>query len=185
MIDEVLQELQDSSEKAIEFYKRELSKLRTGRANPALLDSIRVEYYGSPTPINQMATVSVPENRLIVIAPWDTGQLDLIEKALQKANLDLTPANDGKVIRLAFPALTEQRRKDIVKQIRKMAEEAKITLRQERRNAIDMIKEMEKEGDISEDDSHRAADKVQRKHDEFIKQSDEIADKKEKEVMEI
>jgi len=185
MIDDVMHELDAGSEKAVDYYKRELGKLRTGRANPALLDSIRVEYYGTATPINQMATVSIPENRLIVIAPWDTGQLDPIEKALQKANLDITPASDGKIIRLVFPALTEERRKDIVKQIRKMAEEAKITLRQERRGAIDLLKDFEKEGDISEDDSRRAAEKVQKMHDEFIKQADEIADQKEKEIMEI
>jgi ribosome recycling factor len=185
MIDDVMHELDAGSEKAVDYYKRELGKLRTGRANPALLDSIRVEYYGTATPINQMATVSVPENRVIVIAPWDTGQLDPIVKALQKANLDITPASDGKIIRLVFPALTEDRRKDIVKQIRKMAEEAKIALRQERRGAIDIIKDLEKEGDISEDDSRRATEKVQKMHDEFIKQADEIADQKEKEIMEI
>lgn len=185
MLDGILADLDQGSEKALDFFRRELSKTRTGRANPALLEGIRVDFYGQPTPINQMATVSVPENRLIVIAPWDVKQVDLIEKAIQKSSLDLNPASDGKVLRLSFPPLTEERRKDIVKQIHKMGEDAKIALRKERRDAMDILKALEKDGDVSEDDARRGSDKVQKAHDEFIKKVDEFSARKEKEVMEI
>ncbi|MCB9475508.1 MAG: ribosome recycling factor [Deltaproteobacteria bacterium] len=185
MINDVYEEMRESTDKSLEAFKRELAKTRTGRANPTILDGIRVDYYGTPTPINQMATVSVPENRLIVIAPWDQTQVDAIDKAIQKANLDVNPVNDGKVIRLAFPTLTEDRRKDIVKQIKKMAEEARVSIRMHRRDANDMVKALEKDGDVTEDQAHKAGDQIQKIHDEFIKKIDEIAEAKEKEVMEI
>lgn len=185
MTNEVLEALDDGLKKAIDAFNRDLAKLRTGRANPALLEGIRVDYYGSPTPINQMASVSVPENRLIVIVPWDQGQVGAIEKAIQKSTLGISPSSDGKVIRLAFPPLTEDRRRDIVKQLKKLAEECKIQVRKERRDAIETLKSFEKDGDISEDDSRRAQEKVQKAHDDYIRKVDEITERKEKEVMEI
>ncbi len=185
MIDEVYEDLEDGLGKTIEAFGRELSKTRTGRANPALLEGIRVDYYGQPTPINQMATVSVPESRLIVIVPWDAKQVSTIEKAINKASPDLNPTNDGKVVRISFPPLTEERRKEIVKQIKKYSEEARISVRHKRRDAIEMIKSLEKDKDISEDDARRASDKIQEIHDDYIKKVDEISGRKEKEVMEI
>ncbi|MCC6158116.1 MAG: ribosome recycling factor [Deltaproteobacteria bacterium] len=185
MTNEVLESLDDGLKKAIDAFNRELAKLRTGRANPALLEGIRVDYYGTATPINQMASVSVPENRLIVIVPWDQGQVGAIEKAIQKSTLGISPASDGKVIRIAFPPLTEDRRRDIVKQLKKLAEECKIQVRMERRDAIETLKSFEKDGDIAEDDSRRAQEKVQKAHDDYIRKVDEITERKEKEVMEI
>ncbi|MCZ7584868.1 MAG: ribosome recycling factor [Deltaproteobacteria bacterium] len=185
MINEVYDDLKSELDKSVEAFGRDLSKTRTGRANPALLDSVRVDYYGQPTPINQMATVSVPEHRLIVIVPWDQSQVGAIEKAIQKSGLDLNPANDGKLVRIAFPPLTEDRRKDIVKQIKKMAEEARVSVRMKRRDALETVKELEKEKEISEDDARRASDQIQKIHDEYIKKVDEMSARKEKEVMEI
>jgi ribosome recycling factor len=185
MIDEIMGDLQKGLDKSIESFTRELSKLRTGRANPVVLEGIRVDYYGQPTPINQMATVSVPENRLIVIVPWDVKQVEAIEKSIQKSSPDLNPTNDGKVVRIAFPSLTEERRRDIVKQIKKSAEDARVSVRMKRREANETMKEFEKDGEITEDDNHRGLEKVQKMHDEYIKKIDEISARKEKEVMEI
>lgn len=185
MINDVMEALNDGLEKALESFNRDLSKMRTGRANPALLEDIRVDYYGVPTPINQMASVSVPEPRMIVIVPWDQSQVGPVEKAIQRSPLGISPSSDGKVLRLAFPPLTEDRRRDIVKQIRKAAEECKIQVRKERRDANELLKDAEKSGDISEDDSRRAQEKVQGVHDEYIKKVDDVTARKEKEVMEI
>lgn len=185
MIEEIYSDLHKDMDKTIEAFTRELSKTRTGRANPALLEHVRVDYYGQPTPINQMATISVPENRLIVIVPWDVKQVDHIEKAIQKQAPDLNPVHDGKVVRIAFPPLTEERRRDLAKLIKKLAEEARVGIRMHRRDAIETLKEFEKEGEISEDDKDRAQEKVQKIHDDYIKKVDEISVRKEKEVMEI
>lgn len=185
MVNEVLEEVKGGMEKTIVNLTRELGKVRTGRANPAILEGIRADYYGTQTSINQMATVSVPEARLIVISPWDANSLMDIDKALQKADLGLNPMNDGKVIRIAFPPLTEDRRKDLVKKVKKLGEDCKITVRKERRDGIDMLKELEKEKEISEDQLHRHQDDVQKVHDEYINKVDEIMRNKEQEIMEV
>lgn len=185
MIDEVFKELNNGMERTLKNLAWELAKVRTGRANPAILEGIKVPYYGTPTPINQMATVSVPEARLIVILPWDANSVIEIEKGIQKADIGVNPMNDGKVIRIAFPPLTEDRRKDLVKRIRKMGEDCKITVRKERRDANEMLKDLEKEKEISEDELHRKQDKVQKVHDDYIKKVDEIIKSKETEIMEV
>ncbi len=185
MIEEIFAELKEGMEKVIGSLGREFSKVRTGRANPAILDGVRADYYGTPTPINQMATVSVPEARLIVISPWDTKALADIEKAIQKADIGLNPMNDGKVIRISFPPLTEDRRKELVKRVKKLGEDHKITVRKERRDANDMLKELEKDKEINEDDLHKKQDKVQKVHDEYISKIDELIKKKETEIMEV
>ncbi|MBZ0273022.1 ribosome recycling factor [bacterium] len=185
MIDDIFDDLTAQMEKTIEAFGRELAKTRTGRANPLVLEGIRVDYYGQATPINQMATVSVPEPRLIVIVPWDASQVGAIEKAIQKQSADLNPTNDGKVVRIAFPPLTEDRRKDIVKQIKKMAEDTRVQVRLHRREANDMLKALEKDGDIPEDESRKAQERVQKVHDDYIKKVDDIASRREKDVMEI
>ena len=185
MIDEVFEVLNEGLEKTVGNLARELSKVRTGRANPAVLDGIRAEYYGTLTPINQMATISVPEARLIVISPWDANSLMDIEKVLQKADLGLNPMNDGKVIRISFPPLTEDRRKELVKRVKKLGEDCKITIRKERREANDLLKDLEKEKEISEDQLHRDQDKVQKIHDGYVIKVDDIIKNKEKEIMEV
>jgi ribosome recycling factor len=172
-------------DKAISNLLHELSKVRTGRANPAILDGIRVDYYGTPTPINQMATISVPESRLIVIAPWEQPKSKDIASAIQSADLGLNPQTDGRVVRIPIPPLSEDRRKELAKTVRKMGEDHKIVVRKERRDANDMLKELEKDGDITEDDMHKGNDRVQKLHDEYIKKVDELVTKKEKEIMEI
>ena len=185
MIQEVLDSCKEGMDKCMHNLGRELSKIRTGRANPAILEGIRADYYGVPTPLNQMATIAVPESRLIVINPYDASQCNVIAKAIQTADLGLNPQNDGKVIRIAIPPLTEERRKELAKQVKKIGEEHKIVIRKERRDANEMLKEMEKDKDISEDDMHRGTDKVQKQHDEYIKKIDEVVEKKEAEIMEI
>lgn len=185
MVEEVFELLQESLDKTISNLSKELSRVRTGRANPSILEGVKAIYYGTPTLVNQMATISVPEARLIVISPWDAKGLGDIEKAIQKAGLGLNPMNDGKVIRIAFPPLTEERRIELVKKIKKTGEECKITVRKERRDAIEMLKDLEKSKDISEDDLRRNQDKVQQRHDLYIKKVDEIIEIKEKEVMEV
>lgn len=185
MIDEVFEELNGGMEKTITNLSRELTRVRTGRANPAILEGIKVPYYGTPTQISQMATISVPEARLIVISPWDTNSLIDIEKGIQKADVGVNPMNDGKVIRIAFPPLTEDRRKELGKRIRKMGEDCKITVRKERREANEMLKDLEKEKEISEDEMHRSQDKVHKVHDDYIKRIDEIIKNKEVEIMEV
>jgi ribosome recycling factor len=184
MKDEVLQTMKSKMEKAIQAYQKELNRLRTGRATPALLDGIRVDYYGTPTPIQQTASVTIPESRLITIQPWDKTLIEPIEKAIQKANLGLSPTNDGKVIRIAIPPLTEERRKELVKIVRKMAEECKITIRNIRREGNESLKKLEREKKLSEDDLHRASEEVQKITDAHIEQIDRILEAKQKEIME-
>src|ERR1039457_3146603 len=172
-------------DKAIEALRREFQKVRTGRANTGLLDEIKVDYYGTPTPINQLATLAVPEPRTITLQPWEAKLISAIEKAIMNANLGLTPSNDGRVIRLNLPSLTEERRKDIVKQLRKIAEDAKVTVRNFRRESNDDLKNLEKDKKITEDDLKRAEKEVQEITNSHVAKIDEVLLHKEKEVMEV
>lgn len=185
MPQKVLKDAEERMSKSIEALKKELATLRAGRATPALLDKVQVDYYGSPTPVTQMANVSVPEPRLITIQPWDKSQLEAIEKAIQKSDLGLTPSNDGNIIRLSIPPLTEERRADLVKLVKKEGEEAKVAVRNVRRDAIDTYRKMEKEGAMSEDDLKRNQEQIQKKTDAFVAQIDRIIQEKEKEIMEV
>lgn len=184
MLDEVFEDLKDRMEKTIAALERDLKKVRTGRASASLLDGIRVEYYGTPTPLNQVASVSVPEARLIMIQPWDNQIIGDIEKAILKSELGLTPMNDGKIIRISIPPLSEERRRDLVKVVKKMAEDNKVAVRNVRRDANDMLKDLKKDKEISEDDQFRAQDEVQKVTDDFIKKIDVVIEGKEKEIME-
>ena len=181
----VLEQTKERMSKAIQAYSRELASIRAGRANASLLDRISVDYYGAPTPINQLAGVSVPEARLMVIQPYDKSILGEIEKAILKSDLGITPTNDGSVIRLAMPALTEERRKDLVKVVKKEAEDAKVAIRNIRRDSNDDLKKLEKNGDITEDDLRSYSDEVQKLTDDHITKIDQLAKEKEKEVMEV
>jgi ribosome recycling factor len=185
MAKKIIEETQQRMDKSIEHMTRDFAGLRAGRANPALLDRITVDYYGSPTPINQLANIGVPEPRLLVIQPWDKTSIPEIEKAIMKSDLGVTPSNDGNVIRIAIPALTEERRKDLVKIVRKRTEEAKVAIRNIRREANDDLKAMEKEGLISEDESKKRLDEVQKITDNQIKEIDKLAQGKEKDIMEV
>lgn len=175
----------EKMEKSINSLKYEYNSIRAGRANAAVLDRISVDYYGSPTPINQMAAISVPEPRVLAIQPWDMSALSLIEKAILASDIGINPSNDGRIIRLVFPALTEERRKQLSKDVSKYGEEAKVAVRQIRRDCIEKIKTMKKNSEITEDDQKRGEDKLQKITDEFVKRIDEIADAKTKEIMEI
>ena len=168
-----------------DFKEEELKNVRAGRANPSLLDNISVEYYGTMTPINQVATINVAEARLLTIQPWDNSVLGEIEKAILKSNLGITPSNDGKIIRLPFPALTEERRKDLVKLVKEYGENAKVAVRNQRRDAMDKVKKMEKKSEISEDELRTAEDDIQKTTDKFVEEIDEISKTKEAELMEI
>jgi ribosome recycling factor len=172
-------------EKSVESLRKEYQKVRTGRATTALLDDIKVNYYDTPTQLNQVASLTVPEARVIVIQPWESKLIPLIEKAILNANIGLTPTNDGKVIRLSLPPLTEERRKEIVKTLKKMAEDAKVALRNVRRDANDELKKLEKDKQISEDDLKRAEKEVQDVTNSFVSRIDEVLAVKEKEVMEV
>jgi ribosome recycling factor len=184
MLDDIYQDTRESMEKTITSLHHELNRVRTGRANLSLLDGIRVDYYGTLTPLNQMASLSVPESRLITIQPWDATVIKEIEKAILKSDLGLTPSNDGKLIRIAIPPLTEERRKQLAKSVHKTCEDHKIAIRNLRRDANEMLKGLKKDGDISEDDAFRGQDQVQKITDEFIAQIDTIYKDKEKEILE-
>lgn len=184
MIESTIKETKERMAKTVEAMKTELSRVRTGRASLSLLDGIRVDYYGTLTPLNQMASLSVPESRLMIIQPWDTTVLKDIEKAILKSDLGLTPSNDGKLIRIAIPPLTEERRKDLVKVVYKICEEHKVAVRNIRRDSNELLKLAKKEGDISEDDAFKGQDRVQETTDEFIKSIDELTKAKEKEILE-
>ena len=171
--------------KTIETLKHEFASIRTGRASVALLDKVMVDYYGTPSPINQVANISVPEPRMILVAPWDKGMIGAIEKAILRSDLGLNPGNDGAQIRLAIPQLTEERRKEIVKVVSKKAEEAKVAVRNIRRDANEMLKKEEKAKTITEDDSKDGLDRIQKLTDKKIKQIDELKDVKEKDVLEV
>ncbi len=175
----------EKMEKSINSLKYEYNSIRAGRANAAVLDRITVDYYGTPTPINQMAAISVPEARILAIQPWDMSALSLIEKAILASDIGINPSNDGRIIRLVFPALTEERRKQLSKDVSKYGEEAKVAVRQIRRDCIEKIKTMKKNSEITEDDQKYGEEKLQKITDEFVKKIDEIADAKTKEIMEI
>ena len=177
--------LKERMEKSIGAFKEKLSEIRAGRANPAILNKVKIDYYGTPTPINQVAGVSVPEARLIVIQPWDVSVLKDIEKAILASDIGLNPNNDGKVIRLAFPELTEERRKDLVKEIRKIAEEAKVSIRAIRRDGIDEAKVKQKNSEITEDELKSAETEIQKITDKYIDEIDKILADKEKEIMSV
>ena len=183
MINMILDDASDRMQKAIEAYQRDLATVRTGRATPAMLDRVMVNYYGSPTPINQIAGISVPEARLIVIQPWDASALKEIEKAILTSDLGINPNNDGKLIRLNFPELNEERRKELVKEIRKMGEDSKVAIRSIRRDGIDEFKTMQKNSEITEDELKMAEDNIQKITDKSIEEIDKLTDGKEKEIM--
>ena len=180
-----LSKFEEKMTKTLSVFEENLAEIRAGRANPAILNKIMIDYYGTPTPINQVAGISVPEARLIVIQPWDGSILKEIEKEILKSDIGINPNNDGKVIRLSFPELTEDRRKEIVKDIRKMAEEAKVAVRSIRRDAIDEAKKAQKDSEMSEDELKSAEDSIQKLTDKYVAKVDEILEAKEKEVMSI
>ncbi len=180
-----IKNFEEKMDKTISVFKENLAEIRAGRANPAILNKIMVDYYGVPTPINQVAGISVPEARLIVIQPWDINLLKEIEKEILKADIGINPNNDGKVIRLAFPELNEERRKEIVKDIRKMAEEAKVAVRAIRRDAMDTARDAEKNSEITEDELKLAENNIQKLTDNKVDEIDKILEGKEKEVMSI
>ncbi|MGA8941537.1 MAG: ribosome recycling factor [Thermoactinomyces sp.] len=184
-MNEVKKQAKGKMEKAIQVLKKDLVAIRAGRANPALLDKVVVEYYGSEMPINQMANISTPDARTLLIQPWDKSALGDIERGILKSELGLTPNNDGSVIRITIPALTEERRGELVKVARKTGEEAKVAIRNIRRDANDELKKMRKNGDITEDELHRGQDEIQKLTDQFIKNVDQVVADKEKEIMEI
>ncbi len=170
---------------AVASLEREFGKLRTGRASTSLVDNLEVDYYGTPTPLNQIASISVPDPRTVSIQPWDKGAFGAVEKAIQNSDLGLNPVNDGKVIRINIPALTEERRKELVKIAKKYTEEAKVAIRNIRRDMNESFKKMQKDKDITEDEQHKAQDDVQKLTDEYVKLSDETLGEKEKEILEI
>jgi ribosome recycling factor len=185
MLEEISKTVRGKMDQAIVFLHKELSTIRTGRASPAVLDGVQVDYYGTPTPVNQLASVSVPESRLIVIQPWDPSALGEIEKSILRANLGLTPTNDGKIIRIVVPALTEERRKELVKVAKKMTEDCRVALRNVRRELNEHTRELEKKKEISEDDMHRTQGDIQKLTDSYIEKVSEVIQKKEKEILEI
>lgn len=185
MPNQLLQDADEKMKKSIEVLYKELGTLRAGRANPAMLDKVMVNYYGAATPLNQLATIAVPEARLLVVTPFDKSSIGEIEKAIQKADLGLTPNNDGDVIRIQIPALTEERRKEIVKLVNKYAEEARVAVRNVRRETNDELKKKEKEGEITEDELRRYQDEVQQITDKNIDTINQAAEDKEKEIMEV
>jgi ribosome recycling factor len=185
MMDEIKPVLEADMSKALESLKYQLTKVRTGRASANVLDGVHVDYYGSPTPVAQVGQVSTPEARLLQIQPFDKSMIGAIEKAIMGANLGLTPSNDGNLIRIPFPALTEDRRKDQVKEVKKLGEDARISIRNSRREQNDIIKKAEKDKSISEDDSKKFQAEVQTVTDKYIKQVDDIIDRKEKELLEL
>ena len=184
MIESIYQETKDNMGKSIDALKNEFNRVRTGRASLTILDGIRVDYYGTLTPLNQMANLSVPESRLITIQPWDISVIKEVEKAILKSDLGLTPSNDGKIIRISIPPLTEERRKELVKVINKISEDHKIAVRNIRRDSNELLKGLKKDGDISEDDAFNAQDQVQKITDEHIKLIDDVNKEKEKEILE-
>ena len=185
MLQDILDTAKEKMKKSCEVYERDMMSLRAGRANPQLLDRILVDYYGTPTPINQIGNISSPEPRLLVIAPWEAKMIPQVEKAIQKSDLGLNPSNDGKIIRLVFPELNEERRRDLTKVASKGAEETKVAIRSIRRDAIEQIKKLKKNSEITEDDQRDAEEDMQKLTDKAIKEVDTIYAKKEKEIMEV
>ena len=185
MINDVQKDLQVNLDKAIEALKKDLGKVRTGRASVSILDGMRVDYYGTPTPLNQVASLNVPDPRLITIKPWERSLIPEIEKTIRASQLGLNPSSDGEIVRLPMPPLTEERRRELVKMVKKMAEDAKVALRGARRDANEMLKELQKTRDITEDDEKRGLKKVQEATDAAVAKVDEIVVKKETEILEV
>lgn len=185
MINEIYNQGEEKMKKAIENLRYELNKIRTGKASASILDGVKVNYYGSIVPLKQAASISVPEIRLITVQPWDKSMINEIEKAILKSDIGLTPVNDGHIIRLPIPALTEERRLELVKQTKRLGEEIKVSIRNSRREANESLKKGEKDGTISEDNSYRAQENIQELTDKYIKKVDDILQAKEREIMEI
>jgi ribosome recycling factor len=185
MMEALIKETSARMERSIEAFKKELGKVRTGRASFSLLDGVKVDYYGTLTPLQQVGTLSVPESRLITITPWDNKMIGPIEKAIQGAGLGLNPSSDGKVVRIPIPPLTEERRKELAKVVRKMAEEARVAVRNVRREGIEKLKEKEKKKEIPEDGVKRGQERIQKETDAFIKKIDDILKAKEQEILEV
>jgi ribosome recycling factor len=185
MTDDVFSSAEHRMKRAVEFLQRDLGNIRAGRASPSLLEKVQVDYYGTPTPITNLATVIVPEPRLLVVQPWDRTTITAIEKAIQKSDLGLNPSSDGTVIRLAIPQLTEERRRDLVKQVHRRVEESRVAVRNVRREAQDDLKKQERDHSISEDDLRRSTERLQKMTDSYVARLDEIARHKEQEVLEV
>ncbi|MCP4115441.1 MAG: ribosome recycling factor [Desulfobacteraceae bacterium] len=185
MIKEVCQEARDRMTKSVQALEKEMTRVRTGRATMTMLDGVKVDYYGTLTPLNQMASVAIPESRLITVQPWDVSAIKEVEKGILKANLGLTPSSDGKIIRISIPPLTEERRKEIAKTVHNTCEDFKVAVRNIRRDSNDTLKSLQKDGDISEDENFNAQKQVQDITDEFVKKIDSVFGAKEKEVLEI
>lgn len=184
MIDSVYEDARQRMAKSVDALKHELKRIRTGRASLALFEGIKVNYYGTPTPLKQLASLSIPESRAVLIQPWDQSVIGEIEREILKSELGLTPMNDGKVVRISIPPLTEERRKELVKVVRKIAEEHKVAIRNIRRDTNDLLKDMKKDGDISEDVFFKAQDEIQDVTNDFVKIADEVCQEKEKEILE-
>lgn len=184
MIDDVLKNAEDRMKSAVKALSGDLQSIRTGRASPALIEHLKIDYYGMPTPLQQLAVINVPEPRILAVKPFNPGDIGAIERAILKSDLGLNPSNDGKIIRLIIPQLTQERRRDLVKQVAKRSEEGRVAIRNIRRDAIEDMREWEQEGEISEDDLHDGQDRIQKLTDRYIKQIDEVGQKKEAEVME-
>jgi ribosome recycling factor len=185
MTKQIIDQAKDKMEKAVQAFGRELATIRAGRANASLLDKVTVDYYGAPTPLNQLASISVPEARLLVIQPYDKSVINDIEKAILKSDLGLTPSNDGSVIRITIPPLTEERRRELAKLVKKYSEDAKVAVRNVRRDANDDLKKLEKNGDITEDELRGYIDDIQKITDDYVNKIDKITKEKEKEIMEV
>ncbi len=185
MTNEILNQSKERMNKSVDSYRKELATIRAGRANPSILDKVQVEYYGMMTPLNQLATISVPEARMLTIQPFDKSSVSDIEKAIQKADLGLSPSSDGNIIRISIPALTEERRKELTKLVGRYSEDAKVAVRNIRRDANDELKKVQKDGEITEDELRRGQDDVQKLTDNVISQIEEIAKAKEEEIMEV
>jgi ribosome recycling factor len=185
MINDITTDCEDGMKKAIDAFKRDLAKIRTGRASTSMLDGIRVDYYGTPTPVNQVATVTVVDARLISIKPWEKNMIPVIDKAIRASDLGLNPVPDSDLVRLPIPPLTQERRKDLAKVVKKQTEEARVAVRAARRDAMDLVKEAEKDGEISEDEKKNGEKKIQELTDKYVAMVDEVAAVKEKEIMEL
>ncbi len=185
MTEDILSQLRDDMEQTLVKFRRELGRVRTGRASTSLLEGIFVDYYGTRTPLNQLAGITVPEPRMLLLQPYDKGAMHDIERAIQQSDLGLTPLNDGKVIRIPIPELTAERRRNLVKHLHKVTEEYRVSVRNHRRDAIDMLKELEKAKEITEDELHRAQDKVQQATNEYIERVDKALKVKEEEILEV
>lgn len=185
MIEDVLQSAEHRMQGAVQALDRELATVRTGRARPALVESLKVEYYGTPTPLNQMATINAPEPRMITIQPWDKTQLGTIEKAIQKSDLGLTPTNDGNIIRLAIPALTEDRRKELAKLVHKKSEDGRVAVRNVRRDCLEELRKLQHDKQISDDDERRAQERLQKVTDKYIAEIEKHGQTKEQELLEV